>query len=218
MNPSLMVFGIHFSGLGEYQDGMPLPNGSVILQDGRSLVTYHPGYLNRRHSDELLTWMLDCAPWENDRPMVFGKIREVKRQTCAFGDKGVTYTYSGMQKSCNDWPQLLDHVLTSLMHDTSTWFNFALANHYPDGSAGIGKHADDEKDIVKGSPIVGLSLGHTRDFILYQDGKKVASVPLQHGSLIVMWGETQQHYKHAVPVRAGVKAPRVSITFREIVQ
>jgi alkylated DNA repair dioxygenase AlkB len=179
-----------------------------------SVVTYHPNYLSQEQADSLLSAMI-VAPWETETPIVFGKPRQVKRKTCAFGNAGLSYSYSGMRKEAHAWPMGLDFLRATLMLDTGARFNFALANLYPDGEAGIGAHADDEPEIVKDSPIVGISLGSTRDFFLTdKEGHRVAGVALEHGSAIVMWGSTQRHYKHAVPPRKRVKSPRVSLTFR----
>jgi alkylated DNA repair dioxygenase AlkB len=69
--------------------------------------------------------------------------------------------------------------------------------------------------MVKGAPIVGISLGSTRDFVLSTKAAgRVASIPLVHGSAVVMKGGTQFECKHAVPPRKRVTLPRVSLTFR----
>jgi alkylated DNA repair dioxygenase AlkB len=99
--------------------------------------------------------------------------------------------------------------------DIGALFNFGLCNLYPDGDASIGRHADAESDIVRDSPIVGLSLGATRDFFLYRrKGERVGQVALEHGSIVVMEGSTQRHFEHAVPPRRRVANPRISVTFR----
>ncbi len=38
------------------------------------------------------------------------------------------------------------------------------------------------------------------------------------GDVLIMAGSTQQQWQHAVPRRAGVKEPRVSLTFRTLLQ
>ncbi len=70
-----------------------------------------------------------------------------------------------------------------------------------------------------GSPIVSISLGAKRDFLLKpNDGGKTMTVALAAGSMLTMEGTTQQYYKHSVPPRKRCKAPRINITFRHVVK
>ena len=191
----------------------------TVLTDpaNNSLITCHQNYIAGHYADELLGWMLAMDDWEREAPVIFGRPRPTKRMSCAFGDIGLRYRYSGQVKVAKPWPAVLFYVLTELREDLETPFNYALCNLYPDGEAGIGAHADDEAAIVKGSHIVGLSLGAERDFIIStKEGERVTSVELEHGSLVAMWDDTQAHYKHALPPRTKVSKPRVSITFRSM--
>ena len=178
-------------------------------------VTYQPAYLEPAHADALLAWLLERAGWQTEAPVIFGKAREVRRRTCAFGDTGLVYRYSGIDRVAVPWPEVLELVLERLRRDVDPRLNFGLGNLYPDGDAAIGKHSDAESDIVRDSPIVGLSVGAERDFVLYdRANQRVAELTLEHGSIVVMWGSTQRNYKHAVPARRRCRAPRVNITFR----
>lgn len=40
---------------------------------------------------------------------------------------------------------------------------------------------------------------------------------LTHGSLLLMSGETQNHWEHDIPKELKVQEPRINITFRAIV-
>ncbi len=193
---------------------------TVVLDDPatNTKITYHPSYLPRHDAATLLAWLRVNAPWQREMPTVYGKTFELKRQTCAFGDADLAYHYSGVSRVAVPWPEILKPLADRLADTFQAPFNFGLCNLYPDGEASIGKHADDEREIVKDSPIVGLSLGAERDFVLYDAAeKRVAKVALEHGSIVVMHGATQRHYKHAVPKRLQVKSPRVSVTFRVLV-
>ena len=71
--------------------------------------------------------------------------------------------------------------------------------------------------------IVGVSLGSERDFkFKAKKGfipKNLASdmtFVLHHGSLVSMNNPTNKWWQHAVPKRAKVKKPRISLTFRYI--
>jgi alkylated DNA repair dioxygenase AlkB len=180
-----------------------------------SRVTYVPRYLAATEADRLLAWMLTKSPWQAEAPMVFGKAYEVRRRTCSYGSAGLTYRYSGLDRVALPWPDELQPHLDGLRLAFAAPFNFALCNLYVDGDAYLGRHSDDERDIVRDSPIVGLSLGASRDFVLYQrGGGPVATVALEHGSVVAMLGSTQRHLQHAVPKRKRVREPRINLTFR----
>jgi len=66
--------------------------------------------------------------------------------------------------------------------------------------------------------IASVSLGATRDFVLRHRTRPelVQSISLAHGSLLVMEGETQMHWRHCVPRRKRVSTPRINLTFRHV--
>ncbi len=180
-------------------------------------VTYQPGYLERPAADALLAWMLRHTPWQREAPFVFGRVHAVRRQSFAYGEAGARYRYSGVERSAEAWPAALGPLVRRLCEELRAPFNFGLCNLYPDGDAQLGRHADAEAEILRDSPIAALSLGAARDFLLYDgDGRRVAARSLAHGSLLVMWGASQRCFKHAIPRRRRVCAPRVSITFRAL--
>lgn len=188
---------------------------TVLVGPETSTVTYEAAFLDRGQADALFAWMLQHAPWQAERPFLFGKHHDVKRQTCAFGTPGLAYRYSGVLREANPWPEVLLGLVHRLHNEVDPRINFALANHYPDGEAYIGPHSDDEADMLPDAPIVGISLGAVRTFrLLPKDGGDSVDVELAHGSALVMWGKTQRHYRHSVPKRLRCKEPRVSLTFR----
>lgn len=84
----------------------------------------------------------------------------------------------------------------------------------------MGKHRDNEPELDPETPVVSLSLGATRDFVLHclqPKGKPPLSLPLRHGDLLAMDPPTNDRWTHSVPVRKGVKAPRLNLTFRRLV-
>jgi len=65
--------------------------------------------------------------------------------------------------------------------------------------------------------IASLSLGAPRRFLLRHEKKrgKSVSLVLGHGSLLVMAGATQHHYRHAVP-KEDDSGERINLTFRRV--
>jgi len=66
--------------------------------------------------------------------------------------------------------------------------------------------------------IASVSLGATRRFVLKHRGQpqEKLAIELPHGSLLVMAGATQRHYRHALPRTARPVGPRINLTFRRI--
>jgi len=153
------------------------------------------------------------------------------RPTISFSlPAGREYRYSGSIRQAEAFPAcVLDakqRVETLIHSHLASWaiaaglscasFNYCLANKYENGKQGVGKHADDEPDIIKRSPIACLSLGATRrfEFESKSDPNIAHAVDLESGSVILMLGSTQQQYLHSIPKQPRVREARISLTFR----
>ena len=110
-----------------------------------------------------------------------------------------------------DWINTLDMGLYSGK------FNQLLINWYRDGNHYIGKHSDNESQIVKDSPIMSISLGSKREFIIRD--KKTSDIVLDlemvNNSYLIMCGEMQKNYTHEVPKDKKSKDRRINITMRQ---
>lgn len=78
--------------------------------------------------------------------------------------------------------------------------DYWLCHWYRDGNDSIASHSDDETDLEPGSPIISLSFGATRTFVIRdKDGKKMLSHDINSGSVIVMLDPMQKNFKHEIP-------------------
>ena len=111
-----------------------------------------------------------------------------------------------------DWGNNLQEGIT---------YNQMFVNWYKDGSHYIGAHSDNEKDLVKNSPILSISLGETRVFRIRdkKTNKIIKDISLINGSYIIMGGNMQENYTHEIVKVAGNKGKnmkkRINITFRQ---
>ncbi len=97
-------------------------------------------------------------------------------------------------------------------------FNSVLLNRYRDGRDAMGWHSDDEPELGRQPVIASLSLGSPRRFVFrhrQQHGLK-REIVLGHGDLLLMAGETQRLYQHALPRTAKPMGERINLTFRQI--
>uniref|UniRef100_T1IXF6 DNA oxidative demethylase ALKBH2 n=1 Tax=Strigamia maritima TaxID=126957 RepID=T1IXF6_STRMM len=158
---------------------------------------------------------------------VFGKWHNIPRKQVAYGDNGLSYKFSGNTLPARLWTPFLSSIRSIVEKLTGFPFNFVLINRYKDGSDTIGEHRDDEKDLVANHPIASLSLGQQRDFVLRHSLARKKStdvpippsltIPLEHGSLLVMNPPTNTHWYHSLPVRKSARQPRLNLTFRHMV-
>ena len=96
-------------------------------------------------------------------------------------------------------------------------FNFVLANFYRDGKDYVGWHADDEPDLGSRPLIASVSLGESRRFRVRHNSRKVTeSIDLVHGSLLIMRGKSQSHFKHCLAKTKRLVNSRINLTFRTI--
>ncbi|XP_072271461.1 DNA oxidative demethylase ALKBH2 [Pyxicephalus adspersus] len=156
---------------------------------------------------------------------VFGKWHNVPRKQVTYGDEGLAYTFSGITLSPKPWIPVLDQIRDKIQLATGQSFNFVLINRYKDGNDHIGDHRDDEKELVPRSPIASVSFGACRDFVFrHRDSRsknslcqiKPVKLELEHGSLLMMNFPTNVYWYHSLPVRKKVIAPRVNLTFRQL--
>jgi alkylated DNA repair dioxygenase AlkB len=97
--------------------------------------------------------------------VLYGKTIQIPRSQCAFGTG--TYHYSNIAVAATPAPPSMARFLETVQGLTGDdAFRFALVNRYEGGTQKIGRHADDEKDLVAGAPIVSYSLGVSRRFVV----------------------------------------------------
>lgn len=181
-------------------------------------VRLHRGWLSPRAADALFDDLLRNVAWDVHRIRMFGREVASPRLSCWIGDAGAAYRYSGTRFEPHAWPEALRTLRVRLADELGVAFNSVLANRYRDGRDAMGWHSDDEPELGPQPVIASLSLGATRRFQLKRrDGTgERRAIDLPHGSLLVMAGDTQTHYRHALPRTAKPVAERINLTFRRI--
>jgi alkylated DNA repair dioxygenase AlkB len=137
------------------------------------------------------------------------------------GDPHAHYRYSGRTFTPKPWTPELLSLKARVDAAVGVAFNSVLANYYRDGRDSMGEHADDEPELGPAPDnvlIASVSLGARRRFLLRhrRDGT-MHEFALGDGSLLVMGGTTQRHFKHRVPRTTAPVGPRMNLTFRVVV-
>ena len=161
--------------------------------------------------------LLEQVPWQHDEVMIYGKRIVTQRKTAWYGKEEYEYTYSKMTKKARLWiPELLP-VKQKVEEVTGLAFNSCLLNLYQSGEEGMSWHSDAEAELGKYPAIASVSLGVQRKFVLkHKASAEKIELQLEPGSLLLMAGETQQHWQHSLPKTKKVKEPRINLTFRNI--
>lgn len=156
--------------------------------------------------------------WKQDSIQMYGRTSLLPRLTSWYGDPGRSYTYSGITSHPHPWNAGLAHLRDQLQVLAGTSFNSVLLNWYRSGNDHLAWHADDEPSLGPMPVIASANFGCTRDFVLRRNTAHAEKlvVPLSHGSVLVMRGELQRHWQHAVPKRLKVAGSRFNLTFRQI--
>lgn len=191
-------------------DVIPLPDAQL---------QFDPHWLGPLEADALLDGLRRDAPCETHRIRIFGREVDSPRLSCWIGDPDARYRYSGTLFEPHPWPDALVPVRERLERTLGVAFNSVLANLYRDGTDAMGWHSDAEPELGPAPVIASISLGATRRFALKHrdDPARKLTLELPHGSLLVMSGMTQRHYRHALPRTTRPIGPRINLTFRRIV-
>ena len=163
-----------------------------------------PGWLDDDGSvfDELCA----DAPWEQRRREEGGRVFDEPRLTAWWSAAPDT---PGM-------PRAVVELADALTERYGMTFAHVVAMLYRDGRDHVDLHSDGFGDITP-RPLIGIvSLGHPRPLLLRESATdRRLTVDLGHGDLVVMGGEIQQHWQHAVPPVDEAEV-RVSLQIRAV--
>lgn len=178
-----------------------------------------PNAFSLEESDEHLTVLQYDIAWKQEPIKIFGKEVLQPRLTAWYGDEDKMYTYSGITMKPLPWTNTLLQIKEKVEQIAAYKFNSVLLNFYRDGQDSMGWHRDNEKELGGDPVIASVSFGVARKFQFryYKDYKRVISFELEHGSLLLMSGSTQNHWQHRLPKSSNVPGPRVNLTFRNII-
>ncbi len=168
-------------------------------------------------SNRLLQQLISDSVWRQEKITVYGKSYLQPRLSAWHGD--LAYSYSGIRLEPLPWtPTLLDirrRVESLVEHD----FNSVLLNYYRDQKDRMGMHSDDEPELGPQPVIASLSLGETRTLLFKHRSRKdlkTIKLALPHASLLLMRGNTQQHWRHGINAEKHACGARINLTFRSV--
>lgn len=184
------------------------------------LFAYTPEFLVQAEADGLLECLWRELQWSQREITLFGRRVMQPRLVAWYGDHEAVYSYSGLKLEPLPWHPKLGQLRQRVEQFTGGRFNSVLANAYRDGRDSMGWHSDDEKELGAQPLIASVSLGAERRFLLrsrrHEANKRSASIALSlaHGSLLLMRGESQSLFQHALPRTKRKIGLRINLTYR----
>lgn len=178
---------------------------------------FHPCFILSDEADRLFETLMHEIPWQQHYLYLYGKKIPFPRLMCWMGQTGVHYGFSGNVFEPTRWHPSVVQLKARLEEHLRTSFNSALLNLYRDGKDSMSWHADDESELGTKPVIASVSLGAERYFTWKpRTGGHTKKLLLPHGSLLVMKGNFQNEYLHALPKSKTITTPRINLTFRYI--
>lgn len=201
---------IDLFGSNELQDGTPIvvPNGEYI---------YYSAFFDKKTADGYLEQFTNTIQWKQESMNMYGKQVKFPRLTSWYGDGDKPYSFSGITLNPHPWTTELLEIKRLIEPLCEVQFNSVLLNLYRDGNDSISWHTDAEKELGMNPLIASVNFGAERKFqIRHNKTQETHDILIKHGSLLIMRGELQHHWKHQVPKQKGITKPRVNLTFRVI--
>lgn len=182
-------------------------------------VSYLRDLVSKPRREAMLRQLISDVPWRQEHIVVWGKTYPQPRLTAWYGDPECSYTYSGVTLTPINWSELLLEIKQLVEDVASVSFNSVLLNYYRDNHDSMGLHSDDEPELGATPIIASVSLGEERTLVMrhrVNKHMKPTRLALASGSLLLMKGETQRHWKHGIEKETCRCGPRVNLTFRQI--
>lgn len=190
------------------------PDRNLLPADG--LATLRATFLDRGTADRLFDRLREELDWAQEKGFLFGRRVALPRRTAWYGP--AAYSYSGVTHPAQALPPVLEGLAAALPADQEVRPDSVLANLYRNGGDSMGWHSDDEALFGDQPAIWSVSLGATRRFSFRHRSMGVrVDVDLPHGSLLLMSGECQRYWHHALPKTARQVGPRINLTYRRTV-
>lgn len=182
-------------------------------------IKFYPQFFDSVTSDNIFEKLKQEINWQQEYIKIYGKENPVPRLTAWYGDRGYSYTYSGITMNPESWTETLLLIKHKIETIANVKFNSVLLNFYRDGNDGVAWHSDDEKELGKNPVIGSVSFGGKRRFSFKFRDKTESQkydLILGNGDFLLMKGETQSYWYHQIPKTKKTVFPRINLTFRVI--
>lgn len=182
----------------------------------KNLLEFREHFLTLDESDILLSQLLNHTPWKQRAQTMYDKKVLTPRLTAWYGDSEKSYKLGGSEFEVNEWTPELLSLKNRIEEVFGHKFNSVLLTLYRDQNDSVAWHSDKESRYGDRPVIASLSLGQTRKFDCRKLNRYQSrySIPLPHGSLLMMKGDFQEYWEHRIAKSAFHMKERINVTFR----
>ena len=185
------------------------------LQENHGGVFYIPDFMPGYEATLQFQRLWDTLEWER-RP-------DAPRREDWQNDYGVPYTYGRGAGKRTYEAKPWDYVARRWMLELNAQYGFELdccfINGYETKRDALGWHADDSPEMRADQPVISLSLGGERDLETRSNATGATQrYRLASGSVLIMPPGFQQTHQHRIPKAGYEVPPRISLTYRSLVQ
>jgi alkylated DNA repair dioxygenase AlkB len=193
----------------------PMPS-NILPFHGETIL--YSEFFNKEKADLYFEKLKESLEWRQEPIRLFGKVVMQPRLTALYGDPDRSYGYSGITMYPVDWTLELKEMKDALFEFSGIEFTHVLCNFYRNGQDSMGWHRDNEAVLGKNPSIASVTFGATRNFQIrhYESKSHKIEIPLTHGSLLMMTGESQHHWEHQIAKSKKIISPRINLTFRKL--
>jgi len=181
-------------------------------------VYFYDNFFIKNEADKYFSILTETIKWQQDYIKFYGKEVAIPRLQAWYGESDKPYTYSGIEMQPHPWTKELLEIKEKIEKEAKITFTSVLLNLYRTGKDSMSWHADDEKELGQNPVIGSISFGEERPFHFRHKKDKTIKekILLTNGSLLLVSGETQHHWKHQIPKTTRAIQARINLTFRVI--
>lgn len=173
----------------------------------------YEGFIPKSEADQFYEALLHATPWREYQMPMYDKVVTAPRMVAWYG------AAEEAGGNALPWtPELLE-LKRRVERETGLEFNAVLLNLYRNGNDSVSWHSDKEHLIGQNPNIASVTFGQTRPFRMRHKVDKAVpklEIPLHHGTLLLMHGQTNTYWEHHIPKSAKAMLPRINLTFRQV--
>jgi len=189
---------------------------NLLPYDGT--LSYNQNFYSDEKAIEIFNALKTYTEYEQRIIKIFGKEINAPRLEAFYSKNKQNYSYSGQTLQGNIFTPMIEDICMEVEAFTGACFNSVLINVYRDGQDSNGWHSDNEKELGINPVIASLSFGASRNIHFRHNKTNLKkTIEMENGSIMVMGGTIQHHWKHQVPKTSKVKSTRINMTFRWII-
>lgn len=180
---------------------------------------YYTNCFSKTESDTYFERLRTTTNWQEDDITIFGKTYKQPRLTALYSNTEKSYSYSSMTMYPNIFSKDILDIKSKVESLSNHNFNTVLLNFYRNGNDSNGWHADNEKELGKHPVIASVTFGEERPFhFKHRTLKELRhKLILEHGSLLIMKGQMQEHWLHQIAKTKKDIGERINLTFRNLI-